>query len=85
MLTNLTASLRGEIRAEMARQGLTRQSLASASTMSVWSLGRALSGSRDFGFTEVVDVAAALGIPAHELIARAERAPPPDWRTRHDL
>ena len=67
MQTNLTASLRGEIRAEMARQGLTRQSLASASDMSVWSLGRALSGSRDFGFTEV-------GIPAHELIARAERA-----------
>ncbi len=74
MQTNLTASLRGEIRAEMARQGLTRQSLASAADMSVWSLGRALSGSRDFGFTEVVDVAAALGIPAHELIARAERA-----------
>lgn len=74
MQTNLTASLRGEIRAEMARQGFTRQTLAEASDMSVWALGRALSGSRDFGFSEVVDVAAALGIPAAELIARAERA-----------
>lgn len=74
MQTNLTASLRGEIRAEMARQGLTRQSLAVASDMSVWALGRALSGSRDFGFSEVVDVAAALGVSPAELIARAENA-----------
>ena len=74
MNTTLTASLRGEIRAEMARQGLTRQRLAEATDISVWALGRALSGQRDFGFTEVATVALALGIPMHELVARAEVA-----------
>ena len=74
MATNLTASVRGEIRAEMGRQGgLTRQTLADRADMSVWALGRCLSGQRDFTFGEVTSIAAALGVPLTELIARAER------------
>ena len=74
MHTDTTTSLRGEVRAEMARQGITRQTLADRTDISVWAIGRALSGQRDFSLTEVLSIAAALGLPASELVARAERA-----------
>lgn len=69
----ITSRLAGEVRAEMARQGITQQRLAETSDMTVWTLGRRLAGASDFAFGEVVAIADALRVPLAELIARAER------------
>ena len=62
--------LRGEIRAEMARRKITRQALSDASSIPLHALDRRLSGAVDISFDESVRIAAALGVPYDDLLAR---------------
>ena len=69
----LTRRLVGEIRAEMARQGITQQRLAEGTDISTAGMSRRLSGGVDLTFHEVETIAAALGVKVADLIERAER------------
>ena len=68
-----TRRLVGEIRAEMARQGITQQRLAEGTDISTAGMSRRLSGGVDLTFHEVETIAAALGVKVADLIERAER------------
>ena len=60
--------LRGEVRAEMARQRITRQTLADRSGIPVHALDRRLAGTTDITLTEAEALASALGVPFDQLI-----------------
>lgn len=64
--------LRGEVRAEMARQRVTRKELADRSGIPLHALDRRLGGHVEFTFPEAERIAAGLGIPYAELVSRVE-------------
>lgn len=61
-----------EVRAEMARQGLTPSTVAAACDMSRSSLHRKLAARSDFTLPEAASVSAALGLTLSALVERAE-------------
>jgi len=67
-----TAGLAGEVRAEMARQGVTAASMARAIDVSRTSLSRKLNGRNEFTVAEMFRVAAFLGMTLSDLLRRAE-------------
>jgi len=67
-----TAGLAGEVRAEMARQGVTAAAVAQAIDISRTSLSRKLNGSGEFTVAEMLRVSNFLGLPLSDLLRRAE-------------
>ncbi len=70
----MNTSLSREIRAEMARQDMSRQSLADKAGMSAKSISRYLNNERRLGLDELMNIARALGRPASSLLADAEKS-----------
>ena len=64
--------LAAEIRAELARQGMSIMSLAQKAGINRKTLSSSLRGMRDLGTLEVEAVSAALGISGSELYVAAE-------------
>lgn len=62
-----------EMRAEMARQGISHTWLASTIGISRVSLTRKLNGNRPLFLPEAVAIADALGTPLSEFLRRAEQ------------
>ena len=60
--------LRGEVRAEMSRQRMTRQALADRCGIPLYSLDRRLSGRVDITLGEAEAIANALNVPFDQLI-----------------
>lgn len=65
-------NLNAEIRAEMARQKITVADLARSLGVTRQSASRKLNASHPINNEDLSGVAAALGVPAWELIRRAE-------------
>lgn len=63
-----------EIRAEMARQGVTAPTVAQATDMSRSTLHRKLTDRATFTIAEAAAVCATLGVPLSEMVRRAEGA-----------
>ena len=63
-----------EVRAEMARQSLTTTALAERLQVRRATLSHRVNGRAPFRASELHGVAAVLGIPAAEIVARAELA-----------
>lgn len=61
-----------EIRAEMARRGWSVRGLAERTGINHATLGRRVAGDGNLTFPELVAIAAAFGLPASALVARAE-------------
>lgn len=74
MNTPTAAGLAGEVRAEMARQGLTVATVAQGADISPASLSRRLNGSSEFTVAEMFRVAGFLGMTLSDLLRRAESA-----------
>lgn len=74
MQQTLGARVRGEIRAELARQGVTQESLAAGTDMSTSALHRRLSGQTELTIGEAEVIAEALGLNVVELVRRANEA-----------
>lgn len=68
-----TAGLAGEVRAEMARQGVTAATVAQAIDISRASLSRKLNGSGEFTVAEMLRVSNFLGLALSDLLRRAEQ------------
>ena len=66
------AGLAGEVRAEMARQGVTAATMAQATDISRASLSRKLNGRNEFTVAEMFRVAEFLGMTLSDLLRRAE-------------
>ena len=62
-----------EVRAEMARQGVTASKVAEATDMAQPTLSRKLSGSREFTLAEFIDVCGVLRVSPAVMVERAER------------
>jgi len=73
MAENLTHAVASGIRAEMARRGITQQTLAGLIDMSQQSLSRRLRGEYPFDTAELERIGAALGVPVAEFLPVAER------------
>lgn len=67
-----TRDLVAEVRAEMARQGVTASKIAEATDISQPSLSRKLSGAREFTTSELLTVLGALDVTLATIAARAE-------------
>lgn len=67
-----TQALVAEVRAEMARQGVTASKIAEASDISQPSLSRKLTGAREFTLIELLQVCGALGVSLATIARRAE-------------
>lgn len=76
MATTEPAAFIAEVRAEMARQGLAQVDLASRVHMTPVSVHRRLTGKSPLSMPDAYRIADALGVPLHELAARAEQAAP---------
>lgn len=63
-----------EIRAEAARQQITLKEVAHRMNTYPERLSRAFNGERKLKYSEVIQAANALGVPASELMRRAEKA-----------
>lgn len=61
-----------EVRAEIARKGLTVRSVAQSADLHRVSLGRKLRGQSDFYLAEFIAVCAAIGVQPSVLMERAE-------------
>lgn len=61
-----------EIRAEMARQGVTSSTVAQTTDIARSTLHRKLTGRSEFNLAEAAAVCAALGISLAEIVRRAE-------------
>jgi len=72
MNTPTAAGLAAEVRAEMARQGITAAKVAAATDISPASLSRRLNGTGEFTVAEMFRVAAFLGLTLSDLLRRAE-------------
>lgn len=70
--TTRTLDLVAEVRAEMARQGVTASKIAETTDISQPSLSRKLSGAREFTMSELLTVLATLDVTLATLAARAE-------------
>lgn len=70
--TVLPRAVAAEVRAEIARQGVTQRSVADASDIHRVSLGRKLRGQTDFYLDEFLRVCEAIHTSPSELIRRAE-------------
>lgn len=71
--TNFAAAVTAEIRAELARRGLTAYALANAIGMSKQTMSRRMTGATPFDLAEVEAIANFLGLTPTELLVRAER------------
>lgn len=67
-----TQALVAEVRAEMARQGVTASKIAEASDISQPSLSRKLTGAREFTLLELLQVCGALDVSLTTIARRAE-------------
>ena len=67
-----TAGLAGEVRAEMARQGVTAAKMSLSTDISRTSLSRKLNGRNEFTVAEMFRVSTCLGITLSDLLRRAE-------------
>lgn len=63
-----------EIKAEAARQQITLEEVARRMSSYPERLSRAFSGERELKASEIVDAGNALGVPASELMRRAEES-----------
>jgi transcriptional regulator with XRE-family HTH domain len=72
MNTPTTAVLAGEVRAEMARQGVTAAKVSQATDISRASLSRKLNGRNEFTVAEMLRVTKFLGLTLSDLLQRAE-------------
>ena len=72
MSTLTAAQLAAEVRAEMARQGVTAAKVAAATNISPASLSRRLNGTSDFTVAEMFRVAGFLQVTLSDLLRRAE-------------
>lgn len=61
-----------EVRAEMARQGLTQQALANKLGCNQPYLSRRMTGAVPFDVAELVELAEALGVPLAQFLPAAE-------------
>lgn len=68
------ASFRAEVRAEMARQGITQSDLATCLNENQPWLSRKLAGRIAMTVDDADRIASVLGLPLHVLLARAEQA-----------
>lgn len=75
---SLTARALAEIRAELGRQDITRRDLANRLGVErMWVYNR-LSGETPLRISDVEQIAAALGVPVHQLIPAPAPEPAPD-------
>ena len=72
MNTPTAAGLTAEVRAEMARQGISAAKVATATNINPATLSRRLNGTSDFTVGEVSRVAQFLGVTLADLLRRAE-------------
>jgi len=61
-----------EVRAELARRGMSRATLADRAGINRHTIQRRLSAQHPFTYEEMASVATVLGLPLSELIERAE-------------
>ena len=66
-----------EIRAEMARQGITGAELSASLGIKRPYLSLRLNGHFDFKAGEIIDICEVLGVPASEIFRRTEASAPP--------
>lgn len=72
MDTNPGRRIAAEIRAEMARQGVTSSTVAQTTDIARSTLHRKLTGRSEFNLAEAAAVCAALDISLAEIVRRAE-------------
>ena len=72
MTTTERGRLAREVRAELARRGMSRAQLADQAGINRHTIQRRLSAQHPFTYEELANVARALGLPLSELIERAE-------------
>lgn len=68
-----TTGVASEVRAEMARQGITMANMAVATDISRASLSRKLNGTGDFTLAEMIRVSDFLNMTLSDLVRRAEQ------------
>ena len=66
-----TADLRANLRAELARKGLSQREMAEHLDLSPGSVSSRMRGEIDFGGTELIEVAAWLDVPVAALLGEA--------------
>jgi DNA-binding XRE family transcriptional regulator len=74
----------GEVRAEMARQGVTQAQLAAAINLSQSTLSRRLNGDRSFTLTDLLAIATFLGRPLIQFTGVADAETGPEWAINGD-
>jgi transcriptional regulator with XRE-family HTH domain len=72
--SKIAAKAAAELRAEIARQGISYDSVAEAVGISVKTLKRRLDGGKTFNLEELAAVTQFLGIPLVEFISRVDAA-----------
>lgn len=72
MQTTPTAQTGRNVRAEIARKGMTQAEIAAAVGISQSQLSKRLRGSIPFDINELSSIAAVLGVPLGDLIPRPE-------------
>ena len=73
MPNDIEAAILGEVLAEMARQRVTRQTIAAATDSDPASVGRWLSGKASPRLEWVIRVADTLGVTVESLVSRAAK------------
>lgn len=68
MITSTSAIVGANVRAEMARKGISQETLAAAVKIDQGGLSRRLRGLRSFSIDEVTAVAAHLDVPLSTLV-----------------
>lgn len=72
-MSNQTAALALEIKAEMTRQQLTAADVADQCPLSVSQVTRRLAGTVDLTVADALTITDALGVPLYEMLQRATR------------
>ncbi|MBK5238061.1 MAG: helix-turn-helix transcriptional regulator [Actinomycetales bacterium] len=72
--SRIAAKAAAELRAEIARQGISNDSVASAVGISIKTLRRRLDGGKTFNLEELAAITQLLGIPLVEFISRVDAA-----------
>ena len=69
-MSNQTAALALEIKAEMTRQQMTAADVAAKCSLSVSQVTRRLAGTVDLTVSDALTITDALGIPLYKMLAR---------------
>lgn len=76
MATKTYLSVLGEIRANLARIGMTQQDLGKRAGLTQSTMSRRMTGETSFTLAELYAICDVLGVPAYELLRDADRIPP---------